>query len=697
MSARRLSDLTLVTKDNVPASRSPLTNRVALQEIPQFVMITVNDAVSDPSMRSFRPLTEIRNQFGCGIKATFFVTPTNDTNCQLVQALRQGEHEIAGAASTNPTAEEIQRTLGFLSGTCGVPSEELRGFRAPHLDYTFETLQHMFNLRLLYDSSIAPPDNALADFGSNNLWPFTFDGQGYSDLECRCLNDTLPGLWEVPLARIYALNNTVLNPIDFSSENVYEVLNENLRRHYSGNKAPLHIPVTSNWMVNNNFQLKRWIEDTNAAYTDVFFVTVYDVIEYMRRPVSASLYRTSCDHGACFTPLPKDCVFGDFDSASCSCVCRQGFCKDAVGACTVSEGCGDVDGNWSDWDTSAPCCEGFRLESRSCTNPQPEGKGADCVGESLRSVACFPADCPNDGWTEWSAFDECCNGEQTRTRECLASPNINSGRGCIGRAEEVGSCSPDVCVMRYYPDYSKSTCVLLGKPPTGVDSARAYNAYEDCCNDNFSFSLQNCISGSANPPIDGGWSPWSSVGPCCDFERIMTRTCTNPAPAFGGADCEGSDQVVQECTNNDCENGGWSEWSEFGECCNRKQTRTRQCLKTSSDCEGEAEETQTCSEDTCTTFYSPNFNRQVCVRVLDPSQPNGALLTEQYSDPKDCCNEHFSWTINTCLQQVVEPVDGGWTGKWHFDSSLHLFLIGLKLIVCEIQSGGPSPCVAGVR
>jgi hypothetical protein len=644
------------------ASTSPLTNVIALADIPQFVIISITDPASESSLRAFRPLTEVRNQFGCGIKATFFVTPTNDTTCQMIQALRQGEHEIAGTSSINPPPEEIQGNLAFLAG-CGLGTDELRGYRAPPTAYTFETLQSMYSLQLLYDSSIALPDNAQAGAGSNTLWPFTFDGVGYGDIGCNCLNATLPGLWEVPLGPIYGLDNTVLNPIDFSSENVYEILNQNLQRRYTGNKAPLHIAVTWNWMVNNNFQLKRFIEDTNAAYSDVFFVTVSDVIEYMRAPVTTNLYRPRCEQGACYTPIPADCVFGDFDYASCSCTCSEGYCKDDAGTCTVSSGCGDIDGNWSDWDTSRPCCDELRLENRSCTNPQPAGNGAECVGESLRSVACFPVDCPNSGWSEWSGLDQCCEGKQRQTRECLASPDINSGRGCIGEATQETACSPDVCVIKYYPDYSTTTCVLTGRPPVGVDPNLAYNDYEDCCNDNFDFALQSCISAGANPPIDGGWSEWSSAGPCCDLEQLMTRTCTNPAPTNGGAECEGSDRIIQACTSDTCENGGWSEWSEFGECCNRKQSRTRECLKAASDCEGEAEETQTCSEDTCTSFFSPNYNRQICVRVTDPeAPPQGASLTEQYSNPEDCCKEHFDWTVTTCLQQVIEPVDGGWSG-----------------------------------
>lgn len=41
-------------------------------------------------------------------------------------------------------------------------------------------------------------------------------------------------------------------------------------------------------------------------------------------------------------------------------------------------------------------------------------------------------------------------------------------------------------------------------------------------------------------PVDGGWSDWTSCSTTCG-EGIQTRTCTNPVPANGGADCEGPD------------------------------------------------------------------------------------------------------------------------------------------------------------
>ncbi|KAI8485005.1 hypothetical protein Bbelb_372510 [Branchiostoma belcheri] len=51
--------------------------------------------------------------------------------------------------------------------------------------------------------------------------------------------------------------------------------------------------------------------------------------------------------------------------------------------------------------------------------------------------------------------------------------------------------------------------------------------------------------------VDGGWSdwgPWSGCSVTCGVgTETRNRTCTNPAPANGGADCDGPDKETQAC------------------------------------------------------------------------------------------------------------------------------------------------------
>ena len=51
--------------------------------------------------------------------------------------------------------------------------------------------------------------------------------------------------------------------------------------------------------------------------------------------------------------------------------------------------------------------------------------------------------------------------------------------------------------------------------------------------------------------VDGGFSEfgdWSECSnPCGEGHQTRTRTCTNPAPAHGGADCDGEVSETQLC------------------------------------------------------------------------------------------------------------------------------------------------------
>jgi len=57
-------------------------------------------------------------------------------------------------------------------------------------------------------------------------------------------------------------------------------------------------------------------------------------------------------------------------------------------------------------------------------------------------------------------------------------------------------------------------------------------------------------------PTDGGWSDFSDwsecTNPCNGGVQGRTKTCSNPAPANGGADCVGDDSETQDCNPDPC-------------------------------------------------------------------------------------------------------------------------------------------------
>jgi hypothetical protein len=87
-------------------------------------------------------------------------------------------------------------------------------------------------------------------------------------------------------------------------------------------------------------------------------------------------------------------------------------------------------------------------------------------------------------------------------------------------------------------------------------------------------------------PIPGGWGNWSEWGACstqCGTGIMQrTRTCTNPSPAFGGAQCSGPTIDTTPCSADCVVNGGWSNWSDWDACIKNaegvgQQQRTRTC------------------------------------------------------------------------------------------------------------------------
>jgi len=56
--------------------------------------------------------------------------------------------------------------------------------------------------------------------------------------------------------------------------------------------------------------------------------------------------------------------------------------------------------------------------------------------------------------------------------------------------------------------------------------------------------------------VNGGWSEWSYYSDCSATcgggDKHRTRTCTNPAPSYGGDDCYGNEKEIVKCNTHDC-------------------------------------------------------------------------------------------------------------------------------------------------
>ncbi|XP_019632279.1 PREDICTED: coadhesin-like, partial [Branchiostoma belcheri] len=385
----------------------------------------------------------------------------------------------------------------------------------------------------------------------------------------------------------------------------------------------------------------------------------------------------------CTNPAP---AFGGANCAGQSRETRQ--CN--AGSCPVN-------GGWSSWggwsSCSVTCGSGSQSRSRTCTNPAPAYGGANCVGQSRETRQCNAGFCPvNGGWSSWGGWSSCSvtcgSGSQSRSRTCTNPAPAFGGANCVGPAQETRQCNAGSC-----PEVSEGTSWGGWSSCSVTCGSGSQSRSRTCTNPAPAFGGANCAGpaqetqqcNAGSCPVDGGWSDWGAWSNCSVTCGVGTetrdRTCTNPAPANGGADCDGPAQETQACdTGVACPvDGGWSDWGPWSTCTvtcgNGTETRDRTCTNPApenggTDCDGPAQETQACdTEVSCPVDggWSDWFAWSGCSvtcgvgtetrdrTCTNPAPENGGA---------DC--DGPAQETQACDKGVPCPVDGGWSdwGAW---------------------------------
>ncbi|KAL6262936.1 hypothetical protein P5V15_005724 [Pogonomyrmex californicus] len=207
-----------------------------------------------------------------------------------------------------------------------------------------------------------------------------------------------------------------------------------------------------------------------------------------------------------------------------------------------------------------------------------------------------------------------------------------------------------------------------------------------------------------NCTVHGGWTAWSGWSSCsqtCGFAmKTRRRTCTNPAPAFGGRVCVGHDHDDIMCidlppcpvpakANPPPQNGQWSTWGPWQACskpCNGGiRVRKRMCdspspKKSGIECPGCDFQIEDCNTHECaetkrysgwtpwlavnsslqsgsTVYLEKRFRFSCRAQTYDPSSVRVQLAKEE---------ERFCRNDGSCLRgkdAYVESNEGGW-GEW---------------------------------
>merc|ERR1712193_394319 len=349
----------------------------------------------------------------------------------------------------------------------------------------------------------------------------------------------------------------------------------------------------------------------------------------------------------CNTPVPmngKDCseLGESFESEECN-----------------MHDCPVIDGNyteWSDWTSCPVTCAGGKINrSRKCENPAPENGGKSCqdLGDAAEELDCATDPCPiiHGNYSDYGPWGDCSatcgGGEKKRTRKCNNPAPLNGGNSCVagglGPADDVLPCNSQACppIPGGWADWGAwgSCTVTCGggaetrtrtctnpSPLNGgkyCDGGKDYSFEQNVC------GMQDC------PIVHGGWSDWGDWTDCtmtCKSRNgwgktSRFRSCTNPAPLNGGADCDSStsgSSETEDCGGKKDKNGdftacpftdgAWTEWAvtkcvtAAGKACGDPGTgaitSTRTCTNPAPfgegyDCVGDAKTSVVCDPGMC--------------------------------------------------------------------------------------------------
>ncbi|KAG1456387.1 hypothetical protein G6F56_006841 [Rhizopus delemar] len=259
------------------------------KDVPQFVTITFDDSIQPQLLATAKDLLNVK-------QGSWYVS-MEYTDFALVQQWYANGNEVADHTFTHvgsPSAQEIAAARAMLNQYAGVPLGKIKGFRAPFLNYTTDTLREISKQGFQYDTSVT----AVTD---DCYWPYTLDNGLAND----CWNNVcgsklqLPGIWEIPMYAVLD-NASTAQLMDVylsgSPSDVTAWSNANFDRHYNGNRQPFGIYVHPTHLTNSaglpdvSPQKNAVVDFIQSLQSkpDVWFVSNEQLLQWMQNPVPVS-------------------------------------------------------------------------------------------------------------------------------------------------------------------------------------------------------------------------------------------------------------------------------------------------------------------------------------------------------------------------------------------------------------------------
>jgi peptidoglycan/xylan/chitin deacetylase (PgdA/CDA1 family) len=266
------------------------------------VLLTFDDAVTKLLYETYyKRLLDLENPNGCKIGITFFASHEY-CDYSLLHDLYSRRHEIAIHSISHKPDQEYWKNGGIniwkdemvgmrtmVEKFAKIPRRDLKGIRVPFLQTGGDTQFKMMEQEgFEWDCSM--PTRTYTDPG---MWPYSLKYK--STMDCQigpCPTESYPGVWVIPMLDLFTKDETPCAMLDTClvthANETYDLLMDNFKRSYNGNRAPFGLYVHAAWFIQGTHSghwdgYLQFIREI-IQKKDVFFVTASQALDWTRNP-----------------------------------------------------------------------------------------------------------------------------------------------------------------------------------------------------------------------------------------------------------------------------------------------------------------------------------------------------------------------------------------------------------------------------